>query len=599
MRGAARGRGGHGGHGGPVCGPGGRGGAPGRAQREPDGAQRLGAARAAGRGAGVCLGRRGIGAAARGARHGDGARRSDGGARSRRCWASAVGQALALCAAKASVGHSEAPSGQVGLQRLAASLARLAEGGNAQRRLNPLVRERWAGASVALCAQPTRASGDVGGVSSFGYSGTIAHAVLRAASRLALARSSGRVSASRTVGVRSAGRRRPATTAARRRRCTAAAGRFRRRRGSPAGRWLLVEPMAACGAAGSAVRAALPSSSQVSSGRLGGWAAGVAWRGAALLLDAADGASPSARGVRAAVQLVQLLVCGAGAHVSLLLLTSGAVSAAAGAAARPCGAAHGGCWGLARVLRLERPSARVLSVDVVASGASGAAVAALLGEAAVGSAEAEVAWSRGLRHGAAASRRDGGGVGRVGRVGRRRGGALRRRVAADGRAGRARSARRGAARGRGASRLVLSSRSGRVARDGQGLASSLRALAARSAGVSVVACDGGDAAGGGACAGGSPVGGAARGGVRGPVAAQRAARGRCSARSHCGAAHSRPAAARRGPVLVDWRCVGNAGQANYRLATRLDALARPPGARWRQQPAAAMVGGAGMGRRLR
>jgi len=46
----------------------------------------------------------------------------------------------------------------------------------------------------------------------------------------------------------------------------------------------------------------------------------------------------------------------------------------------------------------------------------------------------------------------------------------------------------------GASRLVLFSRSGRVARDGQGLASSLRALAARAVEVSVVACDGGDAA---------------------------------------------------------------------------------------------------------
>ena len=49
---------------------------------------------------------------------------------------------LAVGAAKASIGHSEAASGQAGLQRLAAALGRLAAGGNAQlRQLNPLVDE--------------------------------------------------------------------------------------------------------------------------------------------------------------------------------------------------------------------------------------------------------------------------------------------------------------------------------------------------------------------------------------------------------------------------------------------------------------------------
>ena len=63
--------------------------------------------------------------------------------------------ALSVCAAKGSIGHSEAPSGQVGLQRVAAALARLCEGGNAQlRRLNPLVGERWGGAAVALGRLP-------------------------------------------------------------------------------------------------------------------------------------------------------------------------------------------------------------------------------------------------------------------------------------------------------------------------------------------------------------------------------------------------------------------------------------------------------------
>ena len=57
---------------------------------------------------------------------------------------------LAVGAAKASVGHSEAPSGQVGLQRLSSALARLVAGGNAQlRRLSPHVGELWTGAAAA------------------------------------------------------------------------------------------------------------------------------------------------------------------------------------------------------------------------------------------------------------------------------------------------------------------------------------------------------------------------------------------------------------------------------------------------------------------
>jgi hypothetical protein len=65
---------------------------------------------------------------------------------------------LVVGAAKASIGHGEAASGQSGLQRLAAALGRLAAGGNAQlRRLNPLVGELWKGAAVTLGAQPVRA----------------------------------------------------------------------------------------------------------------------------------------------------------------------------------------------------------------------------------------------------------------------------------------------------------------------------------------------------------------------------------------------------------------------------------------------------------
>ena len=64
---------------------------------------------------------------------------------------------LAVGAAKASIGHGEAASGQSGLQRLAAALGRLSSGGNAQlRRLNPLVGELWKGAAAVLSTQPVR-----------------------------------------------------------------------------------------------------------------------------------------------------------------------------------------------------------------------------------------------------------------------------------------------------------------------------------------------------------------------------------------------------------------------------------------------------------
>jgi hypothetical protein len=88
---------------------------------------------------------------------------------------------LTACAAKASVGHAEAASGQVGLLRVWRLLVEAAASGNAQlRALNPLVRERLGCASLSfvLLAQEVVVCAPVGGVSSFGYSGTIAHAVL-------------------------------------------------------------------------------------------------------------------------------------------------------------------------------------------------------------------------------------------------------------------------------------------------------------------------------------------------------------------------------------------------------------------------------------
>ena len=65
---------------------------------------------------------------------------------------------LAVGAAKASIGHGEAASGQSGVQRLAATLGQLSSGGNAQlRRLNPLVGELWKATAAVLSTQPVQA----------------------------------------------------------------------------------------------------------------------------------------------------------------------------------------------------------------------------------------------------------------------------------------------------------------------------------------------------------------------------------------------------------------------------------------------------------
>jgi acyl transferase domain-containing protein len=90
---------------------------------------------------------------------------------------------LVVGAAKASVGHSEAASGQVGLLAVCGVGSGGRVGGNARLRvLNPLVGERLGrvGHRILLCVQGSAASSAcVCGVSSFGYSGTIAHAVVQ------------------------------------------------------------------------------------------------------------------------------------------------------------------------------------------------------------------------------------------------------------------------------------------------------------------------------------------------------------------------------------------------------------------------------------
>ena len=185
-------------------------------------------------------------------------------------------------------------------------------------------------------------------------------------------------------------------------------------------------------------------------------------------------ASSAVDSVAAAVRLAQQLTRLSPPSTQLLLLTRGAHSPTPRAAAAE--RAHGGWWGLGRVLRLEQPALRTTSTDMARGAGSALTVLAC-----DGGGEAEVAWAGGAPHGARL-RRSGGVValpsagvvsgtwlvtGGLGGLGLRGASVLA---------------------GRGAARLVLSSRSGRVAREGQGLVTRLAALVAGAASAWSVAC---------------------------------------------------------------------------------------------------------------
>ena len=92
---------------------------------------------------------------------------------------------LCVGSLKANCGHAEPAAGLAGLLRLAAGLLEARAPPNAQlRRINPHVGSAVEGVACALPTQLARgldaAAGGRGGVSSFGYSGTIAHALLQA-----------------------------------------------------------------------------------------------------------------------------------------------------------------------------------------------------------------------------------------------------------------------------------------------------------------------------------------------------------------------------------------------------------------------------------
>ena len=176
--------------------------------------------------------------------------------------------------------------------------------------------------------------GPVGGVSSFGYSGTIAHVLLQSAPGGATLAVGGGA-----APLRFQRRAFSWTTAAAPEALGASAIALYSvawaelaalHASSPGGQWLAMQPSGASGVAARAMRAALTARARPMSEPLGGGLEGRAWRGVALLLDAADGVAPCVRGVQSAVRLAQLLSRTA-PPPPLLLLTSGVVAAWCGA----------------------------------------------------------------------------------------------------------------------------------------------------------------------------------------------------------------------------------------------------------------------------
>ena len=193
-------------------------------------------------------------------------------------------------------------------------------------------------------------------------------------------------------------------------------------------------------------------------------AAGAQSSTALLLLDSARGTAVSLGGVSAAISLTQALVRQKAQPHLLMLTCSAQLPVPASAGLGVSGMAHSGVWGLGRTLRLEVPGLCARNADTT-QGMTALTLAALANEV---EAEAEVAWASGKRHAARLCRH--------GTIGTDCHSLLSGAWVLTG--GLGGLALRAAALllSNGALRLVLSSRSGRVARDGQGLTESLHAL---------------------------------------------------------------------------------------------------------------------------
>jgi len=371
---------------------------------------------------------------------------------------------LCISSAKANVGHAEAPSGLVGLLKARLHLLDAACFANAHlREPNPLVIERLGGLGESVCTFLLPQHAIAGsrltrtcGLSSFGFSGTISHCLLAASTLVAAWCSSSPVRFVRSLFAWHGSGITDGTT-------LAAVGVY-----------------ALCWSATS-----LPVASRTTAaeglvlGRHGVLMAGAghasaSWRIVVVLMDAAAQAAPSMLGSELVLHLGQQL--SREVHrARLVVVTCG--TQAASMVMSSSSAAHGGVWGLLRVLRLEHASLRPLSVDAAAGCVAGTADASGVVLADAAGAEAELASSGAACWHAARLRRglaDAGSAldvsgqfvitGGLGGLGLRAASLL-----AD----------------HGATGVVLASRSGHVARDGQALFFQLASLCSAS---SVLSC---------------------------------------------------------------------------------------------------------------
>ena len=271
------------------------------------------------------------------------------------------GSTLALDSIKANRGHAEAAAGITGLLRLELGLKRSEAAPNAQlRKINPHVAVNLKGVSCALPVQLaevallTKVSG---GVSSFGYSGTIAHTVLvRAASSQLQDTMSANLSAGGAVEtsdepVERIFRRRPFTWNALQEAATAnKLGRVQ----MYATAWEASPLPAPFKSVGSTLLLGKASgmSNEPKELPLGKVAA---------LVASYDSTAASVIGMELLRQLAKEMALG-NTKARAYVITRGVL--ATDETHGTCNPSHGGAWGLARVLRLEKVGAVMQCADV-------------------------------------------------------------------------------------------------------------------------------------------------------------------------------------------------------------------------------------------
>ena len=250
---------------------------------------------------------------------------------------------LSVGSVKSNIGHTESGAGAVGFLKLVFGLRHALATPNAQlRALNPHVARVLRAAPCSLPAQlaAMEAGTRAGGVSSFGYSGSIAHVLL---SHIGV--DGGRVPWSVPHAYRRHAFlwRKEAVSTAETARTSMYAVSWE---STPvaqevsAGLVLLLAPnsSATCTAEASAVQSG----------------ASPRWQAVAVLLTGKVSVAPSLQGAYLTASLAQQLV-GQAQAPRMVVFTYGALAS---------NAAHSGAWGLMRVLRREQPGKLVVGVDV-------------------------------------------------------------------------------------------------------------------------------------------------------------------------------------------------------------------------------------------